>query len=371
MLFFIKDLEELVVSDFIRLLQLGFSESEIERFNQKEIEYNKKTSSILKKSREDSKKSQCYICGKDCSSFCNSHSVPRYCLENIALNGRIYYSGNLIDMPMFDKEKGVNEAGTFRIICRDCDSKVFSDYENPENYSKLPTDKMLAQIAMKNYLKNISKRELEISLYDNISEMSGNDLSQQQNVNEMDLNEYISGFDYARKASKSKWNNNYYLCYYELLNYVVPISFQNSVSLVCDLEGGVINNIYHPSSDYILRDIHICVFPLKNTSVVLMFIKNGDSRYRAFLKQFKRLSTNEKLKVINYILFSYSEEVYIYRGLAESLLKDEGLKLAAKQTTTAIADIPFFDPLEQAIKTFDLNKRSAIPNLLDENYKIR
>ncbi|WP_379134372.1 hypothetical protein [Paenibacillus sp. sgz500958] len=359
------------MSDFIRMHQLGFSESEIESFNQNKIEYNKRASNILKKSREDSKKSQCYICGKDSSSFCNSHSVPRYCLEHIALNGRVYYSGNLVDTPMFDKEKGVNEAGTFRIICRNCDSTVFSDYENPENYSNVPTDKMLSQMAMKNYLKNISKRELEISLYNNLSEMSGNDLSQQQIINELDLNEYINGFEYAKKASESKWNNNYYLFYYEILDYVVPIAFQNNVSLVGDLEGGVINNIYHSSADYVLKDIHICVFPLKNTSVVLMFIKNGESRYRAFFKQFKRLSVNEKLKVINYILFSYSEDVFIYGGLADSLLKDERLKLVAKQTPIAIADSPFFDPLAQALKTFDLNKRSTIPNLLDENYKVR
>ena len=359
------------MSDFIRMLQLGLPESDFELFNQKKVEYNKKASNILKKSREDSKKAQCYICGNDCSSFCNSHSIPRFCLENIAPKGRVYYSGNLIDMPMFDKEKGVNEAGTFRIICRSCDSTAFSDYENPENYFNVPTDKMLSQIAMKNYLKSISKRELEISLYDNLSQMTGNDLSQQQIVNELDLNEYISGFEYAKKACDSKWNDNYYLFYYELLDYVVPIAFQNNISLVGDLEGRVINDLYHPSADYVLKDIHICVFPLKNKSVVLMFIRNGESRYRAFFKQFKKLSANEKLNVINYILFSYSEDVFIYGGLDDDLMKDEGLKSVAKQTPIAIANSPFFDPLEQALETFDLNKRTTIPNLLDENFRVR
>jgi hypothetical protein len=359
------------LQDFIRMLQLGLPESEIELFNQKKVEYNKKTSNILRKSREDSKKPKCYLCGNDCSSFCNSHSIPRFCLENIAHNGHLYYSGNLVDMPMFDKEKGVNEAGTFRIICRNCDSTVFSDYENPENYSNVPTDKMLSQIALKNYLKSISKRELEISLYNNLAQMTGNDLSHQQTVNELDLNEYISGFEYAKKSSESKWNDNYYLYYYELLDYVIPIAFQNNITLVGDLEGGVINNIYHHSADYVLKDIHICVFPLKNKSVVLLFIRNGESRYRAFFKQFNKLSVNEKLKVINYILFSYSEDVFIYGGLDESLMKDEGLKSAAKQTPIAIAHTPFFNPLNQALKTFDLNKRSTIPNLLDENYRVR
>lgn len=62
-------------------------------------------------------------------------------------------------MPILDYDKGVNESGTFRLICRTCDSKIFSDYENPNNYVNKPTSKMLAQIAMKNYFK-IHKQEV-------------------------------------------------------------------------------------------------------------------------------------------------------------------------------------------------------------------
>lgn len=48
-----------------------------------------------------------------------------------------------------DTENGVNKAGTFHLICNDCDSKIFSDYENPDNYSNQPTQKMIAQMALK------------------------------------------------------------------------------------------------------------------------------------------------------------------------------------------------------------------------------
>ena len=67
-----------------------------------------------------------------------------------------------------DTENGVNKAGTFHLICNDCDSKIFSDYENPDNYSNQPTPKMIAQMALKNSLKSISKRLFEIELF-NIS----------------------------------------------------------------------------------------------------------------------------------------------------------------------------------------------------------
>lgn len=75
------------------------------------------------------------------------HSVPQFCLQNISVAGKFYHSGNLVDMPMLNKDKGIGEAGTFKIICRECDSSVFNDYENPEAYYQGPTDKMLAQIA--------------------------------------------------------------------------------------------------------------------------------------------------------------------------------------------------------------------------------
>ncbi len=360
-----------MMSKDVQFLQLGMQEEELEMFDQVKIEYNKKVGNFLKKSRADSKRETCYVCGKECSSFCNSHSVPRFSLENIALNGYLYYSGNLVDMPMFDKPKGINEAGTFRIICRDCDSKVFMDYEDPVNYLKVPTGKMLSQIAMKNYLKNISKREYEISIYNNLSELTGNDMNQMQMVNNYDLIEYIDGFKFARKACESKWENNYFLCYFEMLDYVVPMAFQNNLSLISDFEGGIINDIYNHSPDYKLKDIHICVFPLESHSVVLMFIRNGEKRYRLFLKQFKKLTMEEKLKAINYIIFSYSEDVYIYKGLDKSILEDQELKMVAKQTPVAIANSPFAEFLEEAMDTYDLDKRNAIPNLLDRANRVR
>ena len=72
----------------------------------------------------------------------------------------------IIDLPILKADKGVNEAGTFHLICRECDGKIFQDYEEPLNYEDMPTIKMLAQIDMKNNLKFISKRLMEKELYD-------------------------------------------------------------------------------------------------------------------------------------------------------------------------------------------------------------
>lgn len=148
--------------DFITTLDLGaFSDEEKKLMVERKIDFRKMLSKTLKESRNSAKLDKCYYCGNDCSSFCNSHSVPAFCLKRIAQSGEVLYLNSLIESPLMDVAKGINEAGTFHIICRKCDSTIFSDYETPENYSKIPTPKMIAQIAMKNNLKFISKRLLE------------------------------------------------------------------------------------------------------------------------------------------------------------------------------------------------------------------
>ncbi|MEK5358046.1 hypothetical protein [Paenibacillus sp. FSL L8-0709] len=358
--------------DDVSLLKVGLTEDEKKIFDKKKIEFNKRVGSFLKVSRADAKNAECYICGKECSSFCNSHSVPQFCLQNISFAGKFYHSGNLVDMPMLDKEKGIGEAGTFKIICRECDSSVFSDYENPEAYYQRPTDKMLAQIAMKNELKSISKRQFEIQLYRNMAKEFGNHemMSHMEGIGSADLKEYIDEFKYAKKACQSKWGNNYYLSYFESIPYIVPIAFQNNIALVSDLEGGTINNIYNHLRDYVIKSVHICVLPLKNHSVIMIFCKNGENRYSKFFKQFKKISYEDKLKVINYIIFSYSEDYYFYKGIDQEILGNEKLKDVAKTTSISVADSPFADSLKAAKENYDLNKRDTIPNFLSEKYEV-
>ncbi len=65
-------------------------------------------------------------------------------MKNIATEGFLYYSNTLIDVALLDSEKGVKNAGTFQLIFRDFDSKIFKEYEDPKNYEKETTSTMLA-----------------------------------------------------------------------------------------------------------------------------------------------------------------------------------------------------------------------------------
>lgn len=361
--------------DFITMFELGdYSDAEKKEIINKKIEYNKRMGKLLGKSRQQAKKSECFYCGRPCNSFCNSHSVPSFCLRNIADNGELFYSNTLIDLPLLDSEKGVNESGTFRIICRDCDSKIFSDYENPKNYQNEPTCKMLAQIAMKNYLRCISKRLFELSLYKNMKvelNMDEDLYEQQQTINTLDLHEYIEEFKRARKVDEKSWDGEYYLFYYEKLDYVVPVAFQSNITLVSDFEGNIINDIYNMSPSYRTQDVHICVFPLEDSSIIMMFIDSNSKRYRTFYKQFRELSHEDKLAAINYIIFCYSEDVFIHKGIDHTVITDNKLVETSRKTSIAVSEHPMQNPISAAKDNFDLSKMREVPNLLLEKYKVR
>lgn len=364
----------------IGLLRLGPDpEMESHSTNDNNIELRKIMGKLSSKSRKDAKIKECLYCGKNCSSFCNSHSIPAFILRNIAVDGDLYTSNKLGRLPGADQDKGVNDSGTFQIICRKCDSEIFSDYENPANYVDTPNSKMIAQIAMKNFLKSISKRKFEIAFNDNTEDIIYDPTKQQQLIKNLDLQEFIKGFNRAKRIAEKGWDNEYYLFYQQRLDYVVPIAFQNNVALIFDFDGYTINDIYNLSPTYEMQYIHICVFPLENSSIIMMFVDSKYKRYRSFRKQFNRLSDEERLTAINFIIFSYSEDVFLNKKLSESVLKHKMLVEVIQKTPKIKGSTLDFnllstldlDPLSIARKDYDFSKMNEIPNLLLEDYKVR
>lgn len=325
-------------------------------------------------SRKRAKKDKCMYCNEEKSSFCNSHSVPAFCLKNIATDGSLYYSNTLIDVSLLDSEKGVKNAGIFQLICRDCDSKIFQEYEDPKNYEKETTPTMLAQIAMKNYLRHIGKRLNEHAMFEIASEMNpfaGKMIEYMHSIQELDLLEYKDGFEKAKRLSKKNLKGEYYQFYYEQLDYVVPIAFQGSISLVVDLDGAIVNDIYNEDINYSIQDLHICIFPLKESSIITMFIDSNNKRYCNFYKKFNKLEHNDKLALVNYIIFLYSEDVFLSKDIPEHILKNNKLIEVSQQSPMAFISNPFADVIEESKKIYDLSKRNEIPNLLSEEYKLR
>lgn len=355
----------------VEFLKLGLDEDEL---GDDILDMKKEFGRIMAQTRKRSKGDKCLHCNEEKSSFCNSHSVPAFCLRNISTNGSVYYSNTLISMPLLDEDKGVRNAGTFQIICKECDNTIFQEYENPDNYEKEVTPKMLAQIAMKNYLRHIGNRLNEHTMYEIIAEknpLASDFVRRMHDIQDKDLDGYKRDYEKAKRLSKKDWKGEYYQFYHEKLDYVVPIAFQGSIAIVTDLDGQIINDIYCKDDSYRIQNLHICIFPLKDTSVVMMFIDSNDKRYRNFYRKFNKLSHYDKLALVNYIIFLYSEDVFLSKEIPEEILKDEKLVEISQQSSLVFSMNPASSEIDEAKKIYDLSKRSKIPNLLSEKYKLR
>lgn len=344
------------------------------------ISINKKMSKMKRTAQENAKLNKCYYCGKENIQLCNSHSIPQFALRNISTDGQLLYTNTLIKLPFEKEEKGINESGTFKIICRNCDSYIFKDYETPENYLSSPSPKMLGEIALKNYLKIISKRLIEIELYNQGYSIANNPynkqvLNEKIKVSQIDLMEYKKNYEKAKKISIKNWENEYYIIFFKKLDYVVPIAFQSSIALVCDMEGNIINDIYNEDEKYKIQDVQLCIFPLQDCSIILLFMDSNNKRYRKFNKQFSKLSDEEKLEILNYIMFMYSEDIFLSKNMEKIMLSSKELGELTKSTGDMISFQDIFefqtDYIDATKEQFNIKNRKKIPNFLSKDFAIK
>lgn len=342
----------------------------------------------------NAKSDTCYLCQKKSSSFCNSHSVPKFCLKNIAAQGEVYYINTILKNKCISASEGIGRAGVFKIICRDCDSKWFQDYENPSSYEKRMSKQMMAQIALKDSLLMLSKRFHEKELYklfadknelyklfanerevyklfaDKIEVVSAIASHQLRNI-EADIIDYQKMFDYANalcRINKEKFKSNYRLVFYQVLDYVVPLAFQGPIALRFGFDKKVINDIYNTSPKYRIQSIHIGVFPIKDKTIVFLFYEKKDKKYRRFFKDFHKYSAKDQLGIINYIIFLYSENFFLSPNIDVEIFNDESFKSIVRCETDIITEIPISK--DEMIK-YNLQNWNNIPNFLSEKFAIK
>ncbi len=345
------------------------------------IESNQKIAKIHSLARERAKSGHCLLCNKPCSSFCNSHSVPQFSLRPIADNG-ILMSPLQKHIPSLGKNLGVNNAGTFFIICDDCDNTRFQEYETPSAYSQNPTTKMLAQIAIKNYLFFISRRKEEIEISKILKEMayqfgfSSMDaeyigLENAQQIEEYDLANFQIGLADSIN-SLSSGNDSFTLCYYKVLDYIVPYAAQSAINLVSDFDDAVINDLFVEQDVDQMKQIHFAVFPLEKSSVVLAFTDKKTNCYQNFTLQLNKMDMSEQLSVINYILFLYTENIFINPNVYEQLQKSPEFIDVCRKSTLIESPVPFLlgNPTSRLVQEFSLKNHHKIPNLLSSQYAL-
>lgn len=134
-----------------------------------------------------------------------------------------------------------------------------------------------------------------------------------------------------------------------------------------------------PSFDY-ADDIHFCIYPLENKSIIMLFCAHDLNLYDNFFDTLKIQNENEQLSIINFLVFAYFEEVFISKNLDESILKNDNLKKISQEQLLVSANPYFASNLTNTEyknycwnaleNNFSIENHSKIPNLLDAKYKI-
>ena len=94
------------------------------------IELKKQINQLNREAAQKAKRDTCLICGKSCTSFCNSHIIPQFILKSIADDGIVLQGTSAFnndDEDLSESRKGVNNTWTFKVICNDCDKKYFAE----------------------------------------------------------------------------------------------------------------------------------------------------------------------------------------------------------------------------------------------------
>lgn len=337
------------------------------------IIFHRNYSNSQSETKQKVKPCKCLICDSSNKPFCNSHSIPRECLAQISKEGKVKNINGIVEIPALEGEQGLNSTGTFKLICRDCDNRVFKKYETFENYKSRSfiTDEIMNQIALKNYLKSLSKKLIEKESIPNFcKKMNFSVFFENFNrIEKLDIRDVLLNFNKTKKMLGNDSIKNYYkLVMYEELNYTVPYAFQSHINFVTGFGGELINNLYDFSKGNSLQDLHICVFPYKGKSFIIVFTKYNYKKYANFINKFNKFNLKEKLAVINYTIFLYSEDYYYSPYLPKDVM--DKIFSIARLTPISIGNLSEQDRLKNAIELYDLNKWNDIPNLLCTEYSM-
>lgn len=335
------------------------------------IEFKKQMNQINREAAQNAKRDTCLICGKGCTSFCNSHIIPQFILKSIADNGHVLQGTsafNNSDEDVGESIKGVNNTWTFKIICHDCDKKYFADYENEQALMAEPTTKLMAEIALKNNMMQLAKRYHEIASYNIIQDgiIQKELLDEEQ---QLDVRDYLFDFKRAKKIIDKNLKSGYVLMFYHILNYVTPIVMQSPIAVHRDIDGEIVNDVNDYNHNIKMQALHVGIFPLKNSTAILAFYHKDDRNYVKFDKKFSRLNLNEKLQYLNYLVFKYCEYYAVSPIIDNSVLSNEKLS----QLVSEHYDSPYAFISEDNWLMIDkpLIDCREIPNLLDEQFKLR
>lgn len=338
------------------------------------LKFNKYLAELFKQSEHKAKRPFCLLCGQSVTSFCNSHIIPKFVIKNIAKDSMVAEAQQLVfsKSDYLSKNKGVNNAETIRIICNECDNTLFQDYENEEALKNKPTNRLMAEIALKDSLLMLYKRRIEVELSEILhikNTLKGVETTRK--IHSLDIRDYSFSIRRSKKIIDNNLKSGFRLLYWESLPYKSPIAAQSPVVVYEDFSGELINDHFNYSPDIRMQDLHICIFPLKDTTSVFLFYHKDDRNYANFERRFLKLTHEEKQKYIVYLLFKYTENFLISPEMIDTIKNNEMLAELANEGTDR-SNLGIMTPFEFVTGIDkELVDWKDVPNLLSEEFRIK
>ena len=327
----------------------------------------------VKRARNSVKPKYCLLCGKEIKQICNSHSVPQMVLRTIAEDGMLYNKNKVAQIDYFKYEDGINRSGTFHYICRECDSKEFADYENPDTILTKPNDLMMVEIAIKNLLLMISQKKYEREVIENdIQYLSFVNIQQMIKGNELDTRDYLNDLEYYKQIKSGNVDFGFQIAYWEVLPYVCPIAVQGVFTIYKDMKGNLINDPYDFDEKKKNQSVHLCVFPFNGATVILLFYHKRDCSYRQLWHQINSSSKENVLKYINYLVFALAENFYFSKSISETILNNEAfVRLSREYMEKPNYGMPAIFENDKKYLSKKPVSIDELPVIFDEKYAIK
>lgn len=294
------------------------------------------TNNLLRQIERDAKTTACFLCGKKIDSPCNSHLVPRFILKEIAQQGMVEYGQSLSRLSIQNTQTGIKNAFTFFMLCRNCDQKFFSDYENPEsllNFDRLSYEQkklILLEIGVKNHLSHIfTKRKIVCLQRKQIEQYQS---QQMLSPAQLDIIEHAK---YIRKLKNYKNSTSFpfQILFSKLLDYKTQLATQTIIAYVFDLNGKQLFNPYDLTSTFLSNYFYLAVLPYKGQTRVLFYIEKCNiHNVESLIKEFEKLNDDEKLHFLFVSLLMYDEQFYVNPMLCNKMKQNRKIMELYYQT---------------------------------------
>ena len=283
---------------------------------------------------KNSKVNECVLCGSKMTSPCNSHVVPQFILKEIAEEGHVSYGHafHLLSIFGLKKTTGINDAYTFRLICKKCDANYFKNYENPNKFVSFDTlsenDQkiMLCEMAIKAHLSHLDMKFKQLVMNDMVNQGKVSEMEREGKLFLAERHDANEHFNYIKKLKKlMKSNKNPFVVFFnEVLDYQTKLATQTLINFNYDLEGNQIFDPYLIETSNQCRYFYLMILPYKGKTRVLFFIeKINVANVQPIIDGFNNLSDEEKLHFLFISLIIHDQQFYMSPSFADKIFKKD------------------------------------------------